>query len=220
MRISALGQECVALGLALHPFGDERDAQLAAQRDDGSDELGPDRRSLDLAKQGHLELDRVRLQHGQAAESRPGSGDVADGDAVAEGTQALHSGHEVVAVLEGRLLGDLEKDVIGDRCQRRARIVQILIEELEGVKVDEYRGHRLAREHDPGHVAADALSERHELVDVTGHLEHLLWRRNRGLGAAQQRLVAGHALARPRDDGLEGHPKSAQGPIEPFPDLP
>src|SRR5687768_2955196 len=79
-QIAAQLDQRVGLGLGLDALADHRHAMLAAQLRDRADQALLQRMSVDVADQGHVELDEVSVERANGAHPRVASSKVVDRD--------------------------------------------------------------------------------------------------------------------------------------------
>src|SRR5207253_10598217 len=105
--------------------------------EDVLDQAGRAAAFLDPPDHRHVHLHEVRLEQRQVIEARVPGPEIVDGDAEPGRAQRRDALARAREVAELRGLGELEDDALGPGLQRRLCLDSALLEELEGMHVEE-----------------------------------------------------------------------------------
>src|SRR5439155_16047520 len=104
-----LDQAVALLGL-LDAFGDDLEALVAGKAQQEADEVSRRGVLVDVAHEGHVELDELGSEVGDGAEAGVARAEVVDGDAEPGAAQRLELPADLQEVAQRRALGQLEDD--------------------------------------------------------------------------------------------------------------
>ena len=97
----------------------------------------PDLGLVSIPHQRHIELHDFRLQRDEAREAGIPRAEIVDRDAEAELAERVDAFLDVLHVVEGGALGDLQDYASRDLRQGRREIIQVRVEQIARVQVDE-----------------------------------------------------------------------------------